>query len=97
MASSKPQVQGAAMTDKTRTRLQDQLAAPDVSDDQNPRFLFSTTATDLLLAIAGGLIDPVALAQRELANRGLDQNGQWIGHERARKMWQATSAKEERS
>ena len=73
-------------SDATRQRLRAQLADPDIRDLQNPAFLFSTTATDLLLAIAGGLIDPVQLARRELANRGLDANGRWIGFAAAERL-----------
>ncbi|MBU1674977.1 hypothetical protein KKA85_04270 [bacterium] len=73
-------------SDTTRQRLRAQLADPDIRDLQNPAFLFSTTTTDLLLAIAGGLIDPVRLARRELANRGLDANGRWIGFAAAERL-----------
>lgn len=49
------------------------------SDDLNPRYMFQMIATDLLVAIVKGQIDPVELAQKELRNRGLDENGRWIG------------------
>jgi hypothetical protein len=55
-------------------------------DATNPAFLYSTTATPLLLVIAAGLIDPVALARRELASRGLDADGAWVGFDRARQI-----------
>jgi hypothetical protein len=48
-------------------------------DDNNPRFIFSTTWTELLTAIANGQLDAVELAKAELANRGLDNSGYWIG------------------
>lgn len=54
-------------------------SASPVSDYDNPDFLFSTTNTNLLVAIAAGTIDPVALARRELAGRGLDRDGAWVG------------------
>ena len=47
----------------------------DGRDITNPAYLFQQTATALLLAIAASLIDPVALARRELAGRGLDADG----------------------
>ena len=87
MATRKTVRQFPTMADATRNRLAAQLADPNVTDCQNPAFLFSTTTTDLLLAIAGGHVDPVALARRELANRGLDQDGNWIGHDRADDLW----------
>lgn len=74
------------LTDATRRRLEAQLADPEVSDLQNAQFLFSTTSTDLLLAIAAGLIDPIRLAREQLANRGLDADGQWVGFDRAREI-----------
>jgi len=55
-------------------------------DETNPRFLFQQTATPLLVAIASRLIDPLALARHELINRGLDQNGDWVGFARAKKI-----------
>lgn len=49
------------------------------SDDLNPIYLLHLTATDLLVAIVKKQIDPVELARKELKNRGLDENGKWIG------------------
>jgi hypothetical protein len=73
-------------SDSTRRRIEAQIADPNVSDLQNPTFLFSCIATDLLLAITSGLIDPVQLAHEQLANRGLDADGQWAGFDRAREI-----------
>lgn len=53
------------------------------SDALNPNYLFSTTWTELLVAIANGSIDARALAQKELANRGLNQEGNWVGFDKA--------------
>ncbi|KAA6312991.1 hypothetical protein EZS27_036165 [termite gut metagenome] len=44
------------------------------SDELNPELLFNCTATDLLLAIADGKIDPIALAKQTLINRGFYKN-----------------------
>jgi hypothetical protein len=74
------------MSDATVRRIQAQLADPEVGDLQNPDFLFSCTATDLLVAITSGLIDPVRLAHEQLANRGLDLDGNWCGFDRAREI-----------
>jgi hypothetical protein len=52
-----------------------------LSDDENPQFLFSTTKNTLLSMIAKGEIDPVLLAKQELAKRGCDEDGRWIGFE----------------
>ncbi|HCY75957.1 MAG TPA: hypothetical protein DHV28_08540 [Ignavibacteriales bacterium] len=49
------------------------------SDELNPSYLFQGIATDLLVAILKGQIDPVELAKKELKNRGLDEDGKWVG------------------
>ena len=49
------------------------------SDDLNPKYLFCGVATGLMVAIVHGVIDPVELARKELKNRGLDENGLWVG------------------
>jgi hypothetical protein len=72
------------MSDAARQRVLADLA--DGRDATNPAFLYSVTAAPLLLAVAAGLIDPVALARRELASRGLDESGEWVGFDRARQI-----------
>ena len=69
------------MSEATRRRVQEDLASG--KDELSPTYLFSTTATSLLLAITDGLIDPVAIARQTLANRGLDENGEWVGFDEA--------------
>ena len=59
----------------------------DLPDDKNPAYLFQTTDTSILLAIAQDRIDPVELAKKELASRGLGSNGQWIGFKKAKALW----------
>lgn len=49
------------------------------SDDLNPKYLFQGIATDLLVAIVHDQINPVEIANKELQNRGLDENGKWVG------------------
>ena len=49
------------------------------SDDQNPNYLFSVTSNDLLGAIVRGEIDVIELAKKSLENRGIDENGKWVG------------------
>ncbi len=50
-----------------------------LSDELNPIYLFSTTATQLLVKIVKDDIDAKHLAQEELRKRGLDHDGNWIG------------------
>ena len=40
-------------------------------------------ATKVLAAVARGELDLNTVARCELANRGLDHNGQWVGFEKA--------------
>lgn len=43
--------------------------------------------TKAILAAALGEVSLLALAQREMASRGLGKNGLWVGFERAKKEW----------
>lgn len=78
-----PRPQGS-MTARTRDRLLEELASG--NDASNPELTFSVTSTSLLLAISEGLIDPVHMAKLELANRGLDRDGIWVGFGPARRI-----------
>lgn len=51
----------------------------ELSDELNPLYLYSLTATALLTDILAGKIDPVEFAKKELKNRGLDEDGKWVG------------------
>ena len=53
------------------------------ADDINPRFMFSTTATALLVEALRGDFDLKQLIRRELANRGLNTEGNWVGFDKA--------------
>ena len=48
-------------------------------DDLDPNFLFQSTHMELLLKIANGKIDAKRAAQDEVANRGYDLKGKWVG------------------
>lgn len=56
-------------------------------DELREDLMFNMTATELLLQIAEGEIDPVELAKRQLANRGLGKKGEWVGFDKAEKTW----------
>lgn len=71
------------MSQATRQRIQGELGS---RDELNPDFVFQGTATALLLAAVSGMIDPALLARQELANRGLDIDGKWVGFDAARKI-----------
>lgn len=53
--------------------------ATELPDDLNPKYLFNGIATDLLVGILSGAIDCKELAKQQLENRGLDNNGDWVG------------------
>ena len=45
--------------------------------------LIQLAAAKILVAVARGDLDLNAVARRELASRGLDQTGTWVGFEQA--------------
>jgi hypothetical protein len=51
----------------------------ELPDDKNPIYLFSNTHADLLVQIVGNKIDSRKLALEQLRNRGLDEEGRWVG------------------
>jgi hypothetical protein len=56
----------------------------EISDDNNPLFAFSTMSTELLTAFAKSKYDIDYFLRNELAQRGLNINGQWIGFKNAK-------------
>ena len=48
-------------------------------DDLDPNFLFQSTHMELLLKVANGKIDAKRAAQDEVANRGYNLKGKWVG------------------
>lgn len=50
-----------------------------IPDEENPLFVFSTASSSMLAMLAYGGYDPVMLAKIQLADRGLDKQGKWIG------------------
>lgn len=57
-----------------------------LSDEQNPAFIFSQTHTELLVKALKGEIDLLKLIKNELINRGLNDEGHWVGYEKAKKL-----------
>jgi hypothetical protein len=55
-------------------------------DDENPIYIFSLTSSRLLSEAIKGEFDLLYLAKRELANRGQDENGKWVGFDKAKEM-----------
>ncbi|MGP8216767.1 MAG: hypothetical protein ACLQQ4_14475 [Bacteroidia bacterium] len=57
-------------------------------DEIDPRYIFSMTATQLLTEALKGEFDITYLIRRELANRGLDKEGKWIGFDKSKELHQ---------
>ena len=57
-------------------------------DELDPRYIFNMTATQLLTEALKGEFDITYLIKRQLANRGLDREGIWIGFDKAKKLHQ---------
>ena len=49
------------------------------SDEVNPDYLFQCTHVDLLLRCANHEFNLLKMAREELARRGLNMKGEWIG------------------
>jgi len=60
----------------------------ELPDDLNPELMFQLTHRELLLQALRGEIDLLALARREMADRGLGKNGEWVGFKKADKIWE---------
>jgi len=61
----------------------------EASDDENPKFMFATTDTKLLLQIANGKINAKEWAKQQLESRGFGKKGEWIGFEEAKNLWKS--------
>lgn len=55
-------------------------------DDDNPSYIFSLTSNKLLSEAIEGDFDLIYLVRRELANRGLDSKGKWVGFDEAKRI-----------
>ncbi|MGP8216889.1 MAG: hypothetical protein ACLQQ4_15085 [Bacteroidia bacterium] len=58
------------------------------SDELDPRYIFNMTATKLLTEALKGEYSIEYMVRRELANRGLDKEGKWIGFSQAKELHQ---------
>lgn len=55
-------------------------------DDENPTYIFSGTSTKVLVEALEGDFDIIYLVRKELANRGQDSKGKWVGFDEAAKI-----------
>jgi hypothetical protein len=58
------------------------------TDELDPRYIFNMTATQLLTEALKGEFDITYLIKRQLANRGLDRDGKWVGFDKAKELHQ---------
>jgi hypothetical protein len=58
-----------------------------MEDELNPDFLFNLINTEILIRIARGEVDANALAIKQLIDRGIGKNGNWIGFPQAAREW----------
>ena len=56
------------------------------ADELDPRYIFNLTHTQLLVEALNGAFDLDYLAARQLANRGLDKKGVWVGFDKAKEI-----------
>lgn len=59
----------------------------EMSDDENPHFVFQSVNTKLLLAMATGKVNAQEYAKLEMVNRGFDKKGSWIGFKASKELW----------
>ena len=57
-----------------------------IPDEFNPKFIFNTTNTELLVQVLKGEIDPMRLVKEQLVQRGVDENGFWVGFAEAKRI-----------
>ena len=69
------------MTTKEYNEYRTAAALGLIPDEENPIFLFNQTNTNLLLDLINGKIDARELALIELKNRGLNDQGRFVGWE----------------
>lgn len=61
---------------------------PHIPDDENPHYIFCLANSNMLATILkGDSFSLEYLAKREMANRGLNADGAWIGFKESAKFW----------
>jgi len=78
---------------KTRDHVEAFLAGGYFCEENDAAGHLQCMGTAALAAVARGELDLNALARIELAARGHDENGQWVGFEKARRIAGARLAK----
>lgn len=58
------------------------------TDELNPNLMLGGINTQLLTEALNGAFDITYLLKKELANRGLDEKGIWVGFDKAKQIHQ---------
>lgn len=59
----------------------------EIPDELNPDLILNMTASELLIKVAKGEIDIQKLVRKQLAARGIDDQRNWIGFDKAKQYW----------
>lgn len=62
-------------------------------EEENPLFLFGATSTSLLVRALNKEFDITMLIRLQLATRGVDEKGRWVGFEKAKQTLKIAPAK----
>lgn len=60
----------------------------EIPDELNPELMFNMTASELLIKVAKGEIDIQKLVRKQLSDRGIDDQRNWIGFDKAKQYWE---------
>lgn len=60
----------------------------EIPDELNPDLMLNMTASELLIKVAKGEIDIQKLVRKQLSDRGIDDQRNWIGPDKAKKYWE---------
>ena len=73
---------------KAKWELASKKEMEEIPDELNPDLMLNTIASELLIKIAKGEIDIQKLVRKQLSDRGIDDQRNWIGPDKARKYWE---------
>ena len=59
------------------------------SESENPKYMFQGMDTKLLVKIATGKVNAQEYAKWEMTNRGFGKKGEWLGFDKADKLWKS--------
>lgn len=62
------------------------MSEKNISDDLNPKYVFSGTSNAVLVDLINGGDKVFELLHEALANRGLDLQGNWVGFDAAEEL-----------